>query len=100
MVHSMPQITSFVCFALHFLPRINKSLKNFQSSWNHHSIRTEHDSTPTQLFISGALRLCNMGMISLDFLTLYGIDEVHLTTNEDDVVELLIPEVNVQLTSD
>ena len=91
-------------FALHyiFLPRINKSLKNFQSSWNHHSIRTEHNSTPSQLFISGALRLCNMGMISLDFFDTvndqYGIDEGHLTTNEDDV-ELLIPEVNVHLTS-
>lgn len=90
-------------FTLHyiFLPRINRSLQNFKSSWNHHSTRTEHNSTPSQLFTSGALRLRNMGMVSLDFFDTvndrYGVDEGHFT-NEDDV-ELVIPEVNVQLTS-
>lgn len=91
-------------FALHhiFLPRINRSLLNFKSSWNHHSIRTEHNSTPNQLFTSGALRLRNMGMVSLDFFDTvndqYGIDDGHLTANEDNT-EVVIPEVNIQLTS-
>ena len=89
-------------FALHhiFLPRINRSLQNFLSSWNHHAIRTEHNNTPSQLFTSGALRLRNMGMTALDFLDTvndqYGIDDGHLTAND---TELMIPEVNVQLTS-
>ena len=43
-----------------------------------------------------------MGMVSLDFFDIvndeYGIDDGHLTTNEEDG-ELVIPEVNIQLTS-
>ena len=33
-----------------FLPRINRSLRKFQDAWNHHSLRTEGNSTPHQLF--------------------------------------------------
>ena len=39
-------------FALHyiFLPRLNKQLKEFQSSWNNHHLRSEHGFTPNQIF--------------------------------------------------
>ena len=39
-------------FALHYvyIHRINKSLREFQSGWNHHSIRTERNRSPHQLF--------------------------------------------------
>lgn len=43
--------------ALHFvyLPEINRRLSLFHSSWNQHSIRTEGNQTPEQLFITGTL---------------------------------------------
>ena len=51
-------------FALHhvYLARINMSLTAFKNGWNMHSIRTERNHTPLQLFHSGALRLQNCGL--------------------------------------
>lgn len=45
-------------FCLHtaFLPRINKALESFVESWNNHPVSTEHNRTPNQLFIEGAMR--------------------------------------------
>ena len=42
-------------FCLHFvfLPRINKSLKDFQGSWNCHSLSSEGNMSPIQLFFEG-----------------------------------------------
>ncbi len=34
-----------------YIPRINKSLTDFISHWNHHPLRTEHAQTPSQLWI-------------------------------------------------
>jgi hypothetical protein len=44
-------------FCLHsvFLPRINDALNNFIESWNNHPISSEHNMSPNQLFIKGAL---------------------------------------------
>ena len=44
-------------FCLHyiFLPRINASLKDFQSAWNCHPLSTEHNRSPMQLYTSGAI---------------------------------------------
>ena len=64
----LDQLNEVHLFALHtysYLPRINKSLDCFRSSWNHHSIRTEHNSTPSQLFTAGDLRLHHMGLVAL-----------------------------------
>ena len=45
-------------FCLHYvyLPRINSALQSFIESWNNHPISTEHNLTPNQLFIRGALQ--------------------------------------------
>lgn len=45
-------------WALHYvyLPRIDKDLKHFMGTWNHHGLRTEHHMTPLQLFVSGCLQ--------------------------------------------
>ena len=45
-------------YCLHFvyIPRINHALKQFVESWNNHPISTEHNQTPNQLFIQGALQ--------------------------------------------
>ena len=42
-------------YCLHhvFLPRINKSLIEFQESWNHHGLSSEGRMTPYQLFFAG-----------------------------------------------
>ena len=85
-----------------FLPRINRSLRKFQDAWNHHSLRTEGNSTPHQLFTSGVLALRNAGMIALDFLENvndhYGVDSGHLTVDHDDGENLIVPPINIQLT--
>lgn len=53
-------------FALHYvlLPRVNRSLQVFQSSWNDHGLRTEGLK---QLFTAGLLRLRHSGMIATAF---------------------------------
>ena len=41
------------CLHLIFLPRINKSLHDFQESWNNHSLSSEGNMTPYQLLFEG-----------------------------------------------
>ena len=45
-------------FCLHyvFLPRINKTLQEFIECWNNHNLSSEHNLTPNQLFIRGAIQ--------------------------------------------
>lgn len=52
----------------------------FKNAWNHHSLRTMHNSSPYQLYTSGALRLQQSNLPALDFFdnvdtTYYGVDE-------------------------
>ena len=68
-------------FALHYvyLPRVNRSLQVFRSSWNDHGIRTEHGQTPKQLFTAGILGLRRSGSVATDFFSMvsedYGTEE-------------------------
>ena len=39
------------CLHYVFLPRINKCMADFQESWNHHSLSTEGNRSPYQLFV-------------------------------------------------
>lgn len=57
-------------WALHyiFLPRLNRDLQQFRSQWNHHGLRTEHNQTPAQLFVSHSLRLCNSNLTAMQDL--------------------------------
>ena len=42
------------CLHFVFLPRIiNKHLADFQSSWNSHTLSTEGNMSPLQLFVEG-----------------------------------------------
>ena len=43
------------CLHFVFLPRINSALNDFVESWNNHSLPSEHNLTPNQLFIRGAI---------------------------------------------
>ena len=105
LLHSLNEVH---LFALHYvyLPRINRSLDCFRSSWNHHSIRTEHNSTPSQLFTTGALRLRHMGLVALDFFDVisdnYGIDtsDALIVNDDDDNDRIETPDTTIQLTDD
>lgn len=62
-------------FALHliYLPRIKQSSNIFHEGWNDHGLRTVHNMSLCQLFVSGALHLRESGLASLDFF-----DQVNL----------------------
>ena len=49
------------CLHYVFLPRINKALESFVVSWNNHPVSTEHNRTPNQLFVEGALQQATSG---------------------------------------
>ena len=91
-------------YALHYVykPRIERSLDEFCAGWNNHGIRTEHCSTPNQLFTSRALQLQRSGLSALDFFddiddSEYGFEEEGLATNEDGIH---VPECRFALEED
>ena len=73
-------LNKYHLWALHFvfLPRINKTLREFTQSWNHHPMRTTNHKSPNQLFTAGAILLQNSDIPGLDFFLevdeYYGID--------------------------
>ena len=48
--------TDLFCVHLAILPEVNHCLRGFMESWNHHSLSTEHNMTPEQLFTIGMLQ--------------------------------------------
>lgn len=44
--------TDMFCLHYVFIPRINALLEFFQSSWNHHSLSSENNLSPLQLFMA------------------------------------------------
>ena len=85
----------FIHYIMHvYLPRINHALAIFKNGWNRHGMRTEHASSPEQLFGAGALQLRNSGL-ALDFFDninddYYGVDEEGLPGDSDDDQFLLL----------
>lgn len=61
-------------YALHYvyLPRINRHLQEWQSSWIHHPLSSAHNCTPNQLWTSGLQQLSSS--LSREFY-----NEVHCT---------------------
>jgi hypothetical protein len=88
-------------WALHyvFLPRVNRSLTEFQQTWNHHPIRTAHHKTPHQLYTAGCLLLQNSGIDALDFDSTvddgYGVD-INGTLDTDDQDTVMVAENRVK----
>lgn len=94
-------------YAIHFifLPRINKALDEFRSTWNNHGVRTERGLTPHQLFTSGMLRLRNSGLIAMDFFSTvdeaYGDEEEGLVSDNDDNDQgVMVPQIAIDLTEE
>ena len=95
-------VNEYHLFALHyvFIPRLNRSLNGFVQSWNSHSLRTERDHSPNQLFTAGALLYHDSFGQSIDSElideTSYGIEEAGLAGLDEAIV---IPESRVTLTA-
>ena len=77
-----------------FKPRINRALKDFMDGWNHRPIRTAHNQSPSQLFVSIALELHLTQQHAVDFFEAvdetYGYEEEGLVNNDNGAV--VIPE--------
>ena len=66
-----------------YLPLINEALKQLTSSWNSHPLSTEHNLSPTQLWVQGMLNSANAGYTAVQSIlndnqinwNEYGIDE-------------------------
>ena len=85
-------------FCVHFtiLPQLSRCLNKFVESWNHHSLSSENNLTPEQLYTIGMLErqaTCQQHSNQLSVGSLHSIDfSLH---SLDDVVT-----VDVPLTSD
>ena len=84
-------------FSLHyiFVPRINASLKAFQSAWNNHPLSTENNKSPLQLYTAYSI-----GSYLFDEVidpSTYGIDS-EITCDGDDTETVVVPETNIPLS--
>ena len=57
-------------YALHivYLPRINNALTEFLHGWNHHSVSTEHNRSPRQLWFQGMMHGINQNYTTVEEL--------------------------------
>eukprot|EP00112_Aurelia_sp_Birch-Aquarium-sp1_P025582 Seg858.1 transcript_id=Seg858.1/GoldUCD/mRNA.D3Y31 product="hypothetical protein" protein_id=Seg858.1/GoldUCD/D3Y31 len=87
------------CARQSFIPSLNKRLEDFKSQWNGHSLSTEHQKTPDQLYIAGIMQRARSDLPEtsdvlsrhdpFDVDESYGIDEGDIQTDADD--ESLVP---------
>ena len=78
-------------FILHFvfIPLINYHLHCFAEGWSNHTMRTEHNRTPLQLWISGMMaRQCESGQ--QDFLL------AEVKTMDQDILYFIV--MHLQIT--
>lgn len=66
-------------FCLHFtfIPRIQNTLNSFTESWNNHSLSSENNFTPNQLFITGAIQYDVVPQIPASITALQRNSEIH-----------------------
>ena len=100
-------LNDYHLFALHyvFIPRVNKSLKDFVAAWNNHGVSSERNMTPLQLFTAGVYKLRHDGKLAEDFFDTvddnYGMDSngpVPLE-EEGDAHSIIIPRIEVSLSA-
>ena len=89
------------CLSYIFIPRINKDLQTFQSSFNNHSLRTERGFTPLQLYIQGFLQQRQESILSEDELVNYGIDnDGPVPPPSEGMDEIVVPPTHNPLTNE
>ena len=84
--------TDVFCLHYVFLLRINRALEEFRLGWNHHSVSTEGNQTPYQIWIAGVMSDDYQGFTAVQDirnpdLKLYGIDSDSANLCIDDAHE-------------
>ena len=84
-------------WALHYvyLPRINASLDEFKSQWNHHGLRTTGHQSPLALWANAMIHATDESNV-INWQT-YGIDNDGLISNIDSNNNVVVPEASLQL---
>uniref|UniRef100_A0A7M5XK96 Integrase catalytic domain-containing protein n=1 Tax=Clytia hemisphaerica TaxID=252671 RepID=A0A7M5XK96_9CNID len=93
------------CLHLVFHNEINRSLSEFVLQWNQHSLSTEHNSSPLQLWTAGLLRNSRarhqiLNDIPVEGLMLFGTEGDVDSVIEDEDYEVNVPRINLPLTHD
>lgn len=75
----------FFCAQLVFIPALRAMLEKFKVQWNNHSLSTEHQKTPNQLYVAGTLNHARSNLLEtneilgrndpFDIDDLYGVEE-------------------------
>ena len=76
-----------------YLPRINRALNVFREGWNHHRIRTAHNRSPHQLFISAV-----DNTYRIDFSDALSLPEENAVVLPQS--QLVIPDATLQILKD
>ena len=79
-----------------YIPRINASLHEFTSQWNHHGIRTVGHQTPLAMWYTGLLTVPEESVVT-NWQT-YGIDYDGPLTDIETDNNVVLPESQIQLT--
>ena len=92
----------FVYITIIFLPRINKSLKEFVEQMNQRPVSTEHNMSPLQLWTSGMLQNVNSQHTALteDEMGQYGTDTDESVTVSDEDYQVHIDPPTFMLTEE
>lgn len=99
-------VDSVHLFALHYIyvPRINRALDEFVSTWNNHGIRTAHGMTPSQMFTEGALRLRNSSLVAVDFFEAVdrsmGEDYAVPEESAEETEGVIVPNTSLSITEE
>ena len=85
-----------------FVPRINDDLLKFRESWDNHSLRTERNRTPNQLWVLGKMHYTPLNDLIIP--TSYGVDfngpissEENLGVDTTPIPELLTSDEKITL---
>ncbi|XP_028413841.1 uncharacterized protein LOC114536687 isoform X1 [Dendronephthya gigantea] len=95
-------------FALHFvyIPRINRSLKEFVSQWNNHRMSTENNLSPIQMYTDGTLRNMHSGHTGVESIlsevdmAYYGFDFEGPFPLEDEDYQVSVPEIDIHISEE
>lgn len=98
--------TDLFCLQYVFLLRINRALEKFWLGWNFHSLRTQGNLSPYQMWISGVVwdRFASYtgvrDILDAEVSESYGVDPCSTCVLDDDTVEVTVSEVNSPLNAE
>ncbi|CAB4025148.1 Hypothetical predicted protein [Paramuricea clavata] len=96
-------------FVLHLIytPRINRALESFVSAWNQHTMRTERNWSPLQMWTNGMLDIRNHQLSAVanvadsetgfDDLEWFGFDPYAPTPDDEGLTTVVVDDVNIDV---